>query len=166
MAYRGPRRGDRSIGPGTAAGFPQRAPAGALFRGGFPVQFYTLEQERFTVSCVMLLGWDNRVGKFQCAASRSTSSLRASWPMFISASLLQAYTPWSEWGSLSSLCEREIPCEIPSTWTQTHNTAIRAEIGDQLRVLLSKEQPSPPPRIQHVLDCLSALDATGAGPTG
>jgi hypothetical protein len=46
------------------------------------------------------------------------------------------------------------------------NTAIRKEIGERLRVLLSKEQPSPSPRIQHVLDCLSALDATGAGPTG
>jgi hypothetical protein len=39
-----------------------------------------------------------------------------------------------------------------------HNTAIRAEIGERLRVLLSKEQPRLPPRVQHLLDCLSALD--------
>jgi hypothetical protein len=45
-----------------------------------------------------------------------------------------------------------------------HNTAIRAEIGDQLRVLLSKEQPRPTARVQHLLDCLGTLDATGAGP--
>jgi hypothetical protein len=38
------------------------------------------------------------------------------------------------------------------------NAAIRAEIGERLRVLLSKEQPRPPPRVQHLLDCLSALD--------
>ena len=42
-----------------------------------------------------------------------------------------------------------------------HNTAIRAEIGERLRVLLSKEQPRPPPRVQHLLDRLSALDAAG-----
>jgi hypothetical protein len=29
----------------------------------------------------------------QCAASRSISNLGASWPMFVLASLLQAYTP-------------------------------------------------------------------------
>jgi hypothetical protein len=47
-----------------------------------------------------------------------------------------------------------------------HNSAIRAEIGYQLRVLLSKEQPRPPPRVQHLLDFLSALDATsGRTPT-
>jgi hypothetical protein len=40
------------------------------------------------------------------------------------------------------------------------NTAIRAEIGERLRVLLSKEQPRPPPRVQHLLDCLSTSDAT------
>jgi hypothetical protein len=44
----------------------------------------------------------------------------------------------------------------------SHNTAIRAEIANRLRVLLSKEQPSPSPRIQHSLDCLNALDATEA----
>jgi len=42
-----------------------------------------------------------------------------------------------------------------------HNAAISAEIGERLRVLLSKEQPGPSPRIQHLLDRLSALDATG-----
>jgi hypothetical protein len=42
-----------------------------------------------------------------------------------------------------------------------HNAAIRAEIGERLRILLSKEQPSPPPRIQRLLDRLSTLDATG-----
>jgi hypothetical protein len=41
------------------------------------------------------------------------------------------------------------------------NAAIRAEIGERLRILLSKEQSRPPPRVQHLLDCLSALDATG-----
>jgi hypothetical protein len=68
--------------------------------------------------------------------------------------------------ALSSLCEREISMRNSLNLDADHNTAIRAEIGDQLRVLLSKEQPRPPPRIQHVLDCLSALDATGAGSTG
>jgi len=42
-----------------------------------------------------------------------------------------------------------------------HNSAIREEIGERLRVLLSKEQPKPPPRVQHLLDRLNALDATG-----
>ena len=42
-----------------------------------------------------------------------------------------------------------------------HNTAIRAEIGERLRVLLSKEQPRPPPSVQHLLDRLNTLDATG-----
>ena len=41
-----------------------------------------------------------------------------------------------------------------------HNSAIRAEIGEELQVLLSKEQPRLPPRVQHLLDCLSTLDAT------
>jgi hypothetical protein len=45
------------------------------------------------------------------------------------------------------------------------NTAIREEIGERLRVLLPKEQPSPSPRIQHSLDCLNTLDATEADPT-
>jgi hypothetical protein len=44
-----------------------------------------------------------------------------------------------------------------------HNGAIRVEIGERLCVLLSKEQPSPPPRIQHLLDRLSKLDATAGG---
>jgi hypothetical protein len=39
-----------------------------------------------------------------------------------------------------------------------HNAAIRREIGERLRVLLSKEQPKPPPRVQHLLDRLSELD--------
>jgi hypothetical protein len=43
-----------------------------------------------------------------------------------------------------------------------HNSAIRAEIGNRLRLLLPKEQPSPSPRIQHSLDCLNVLDATEA----
>src|SRR6266403_3056859 len=38
------------------------------------------------------------------------------------------------------------------------NTAIRAEIAERLRALLSKEQPGPSPRVQHLIDCLSALD--------
>jgi len=41
-----------------------------------------------------------------------------------------------------------------------HNAAIRAEIGERLRILLSKKQPRPPPRVQHLLDRLSTLDAT------
>jgi hypothetical protein len=43
-----------------------------------------------------------------------------------------------------------------------HNTAIRAEIGNRLRVLLPEVRPGPSPRIQHSLDCLNALDATEA----
>jgi len=42
-----------------------------------------------------------------------------------------------------------------------HNSAIREEIGERLRILLSKEQPRPPQRIQHLLDRLNSLDATG-----
>jgi hypothetical protein len=45
-----------------------------------------------------------------------------------------------------------------------HNTAIRKEIGYQLGVLLSKEQSGPSPRVQHLLDRLSTLDATGGRP--
>ena len=44
-----------------------------------------------------------------------------------------------------------------------HNSAIRAEIGERLRVLLSNEQPGPPPRVQHLLDRLSKLDAAAGG---
>jgi hypothetical protein len=40
-----------------------------------------------------------------------------------------------------------------------HNAEIRAEIGDRLRILLSREQPRrPTPRVQHLLDRLSVLD--------
>ncbi len=39
-----------------------------------------------------------------------------------------------------------------------HNAEIRAEVGDRLRILLSKEQPRPTPRVQHLLDRLSVLD--------
>jgi hypothetical protein len=39
------------------------------------------------------------------------------------------------------------------------NAAIRAEIGERLRALLSKEQPGPSPRIQHLLDRLRISDA-------
>src|SRR5258707_11846177 len=46
----------------------------------------------------------------------------------------------------------------------THNAAIRAEIGERLRILLTKEQTRPPPRVQHLLDRLRALDATGGQP--
>jgi hypothetical protein len=48
-----------------------------------------------------------------------------------------------------------------SNLNSDHNTEIRAEIGERLRVLLSKEQPSPSPRVQRLLDCLTTLDATG-----
>jgi hypothetical protein len=41
-----------------------------------------------------------------------------------------------------------------------HNEAIRAEVGDQLRILLSKEQPKLTSRVQHLLDCVSRLDAS------
>ena len=41
-----------------------------------------------------------------------------------------------------------------------HNAAIRAEIAERLRVLLSKDQSRPPPRVQHLLDYLSTSDAT------
>jgi hypothetical protein len=40
-----------------------------------------------------------------------------------------------------------------------HNSAIREEIGDRLRILLSKEQHRVPPRIQHSLYRLRRLDA-------
>jgi hypothetical protein len=43
-----------------------------------------------------------------------------------------------------------------------HNAAIRAEIAERLRVLLSKDQPRPPPRVQHLLYRLSTWDATGS----
>ena len=41
-----------------------------------------------------------------------------------------------------------------------HNAAIRAEIAERLRVLLSKDQSRPPPRVQRLLYRLSTLDAT------
>ena len=44
-----------------------------------------------------------------------------------------------------------------------HNAEIRAEIGDRLRILLSKELTRPPPRIQHLLDRLRKLDAAARG---
>jgi aromatic ring-cleaving dioxygenase len=44
-----------------------------------------------------------------------------------------------------------------------HNIAIRSEIGEQLRVLLSKEHPRTTPHVQDLLDCLSELDATRGG---
>ena len=47
---------------------------------------------------------------------------------------------------------------MPLNLDSKDNTAIRKEIGERLRVLLSKEQPSPSPRVQYLLDCLSALD--------
>jgi hypothetical protein len=40
-----------------------------------------------------------------------------------------------------------------------HNSAIRAEIGHRLRMLLSKEQHGLPSGIQHLLNRLSRLDA-------
>jgi hypothetical protein len=40
-----------------------------------------------------------------------------------------------------------------------HNSAIRAEIGHRLRMLLSKEQHGVPSRIEHLLYSLSRLDA-------
>ena len=42
---------------------------------------------------------------------------------------------------------------------QHHNAAIRAEMGDRLRIiLLSRELPKLPARVQHLLDRLSRLD--------
>jgi hypothetical protein len=41
-----------------------------------------------------------------------------------------------------------------------HNAAIRAEIGERLRAMLSNEQP-PPPRVQHLLDRLRTSDGIG-----
>jgi len=40
-----------------------------------------------------------------------------------------------------------------------HNAAIRAEIGDRLRIHLSKEPIRPPPHVQRLLDRLSTPDA-------
>jgi hypothetical protein len=51
-----------------------------------------------------------------------------------------------------------MPQRNPLNLDADHNSAIRAEIGERLQVLFSKEQPRPPPRIQHLLDLLSALD--------
>jgi hypothetical protein len=48
--------------------------------------------------------------------------------------------------------------KCPLNLDADHISAIRAEIGERLRVLLSKEQTRPPPRVPHLLDCLSALD--------
>ena len=40
-----------------------------------------------------------------------------------------------------------------------HNAAIRAEMGDHLRIiLLSRELPKLPARVQHLLDHLRRLD--------
>src|SRR5438034_625651 len=50
------------------------------------------------------------------------------------------------------------------TLDPNHNSALRVEIGEQLRVLLSKDQSGPTLRVQHLLDCLRASDATGGGP--
>jgi hypothetical protein len=45
-----------------------------------------------------------------------------------------------------------------------HNSAIRKEIGYWLRAQLSRgEQTSPPPRVQDLLDRLTALDDTKGG---
>jgi hypothetical protein len=44
-----------------------------------------------------------------------------------------------------------------------HNSAIRKEIGHRLRAQLSREQISPPPGVQHLLDRLGTLDATKGG---
>jgi hypothetical protein len=42
---------------------------------------------------------------------------------------------------------------------QHHNAAIRAEMGDRLRIiLLSRELPKLPARVQHLLDHLGRLD--------
>jgi hypothetical protein len=42
---------------------------------------------------------------------------------------------------------------------QDHNDAIRAEVGDRLRIILrSADQLKSPSRIQHLLDRLSKLD--------
>jgi hypothetical protein len=46
----------------------------------------------------------------------------------------------------------------PPNLSLTDNGEIPAEIGERLRVLLAKEQPVLPPRIQHLLDCLRASD--------
>jgi hypothetical protein len=45
------------------------------------------------------------------------------------------------------------------------NTAIRKEIGERLQVMLSKDQPKPPPRVQHLLDRLSPSKAQGQSGT-
>ena len=43
-----------------------------------------------------------------------------------------------------------MPHRNPLNLDSKDNTAIRKEIGDQLRVLLSKEQPSLSPRVQRM----------------
>jgi len=39
-----------------------------------------------------------------------------------------------------------------------HNWAIRDEIGDRLRALLSREQPALPQRLRHLLDRFDEAD--------
>src|SRR5258705_446298 len=41
----------------------------------------------------------------QCPSASSSYALRASWPIFISALPLAAYTPWSRWRYSSCLYE-------------------------------------------------------------
>jgi hypothetical protein len=44
-----------------------------------------------------------------------------------------------------------------------HNWAIREEIGDRLRALLSREEPPLPPRLRGLLDRFYDTDGVPAG---
>jgi hypothetical protein len=39
-----------------------------------------------------------------------------------------------------------------------HNWAIRDEMGERLRILLSREEPALSPRLRHLLDLFDAVD--------
>jgi hypothetical protein len=73
--------------------------------------------------------------------------------------------PWNESPAPMYLCwGGATTCEVDSMRKALNlnsdiNAAIRAEIAERLRFLLPKEQSRLPPRIQHLLDRLSTLDA-------
>jgi hypothetical protein len=52
---------------------------------GTSLNLFYVSQPELPGSGVSHWGWDNGIGNVQCAASRSSSNLTASWPMSISA---------------------------------------------------------------------------------
>jgi hypothetical protein len=51
----------------------------------------------------------------------------------------------------------------PMNLEPKHNWAIREEIGDRLRALLSREEPPLPPRLHNLLDRFYDADGVPAG---